>query len=148
MHCRSSRLVSPLKAPYVTAKHGLLGLAKVVALEGAPHRVAANVVCPGYVRTPLVDRQIPEQAKDLGIPGAQVVREVMLGGTVEGEFTTTNDIAEAAAFPATFPSLALTGQSVVASHGLFMEQAAARRPRAARVLSLSPLRRGASCRGS
>lgn len=69
-------------------------------------------------------------------------------GTVEGEFTTTNDIAEAAAFPATFPSLALTGQSVVASHGLFMEQAAARRPRAARVLSLSPLRRGASCRGS
>ena len=67
------------EGPYVTAKHGLLGLAKVVALEGAPHRVVANVICPGYVRTPLVDRQIPEQAKDLGIPGAQVVREVMLG---------------------------------------------------------------------
>lgn len=93
----------------------------MVALEGAPHHVAANVICPGYVRTPLVDKQIPEQAKDLGISEKQVVREVMLKETVDGEFTTTNDIAEVAAFLAAFPSLALTGQSVVASHGWFME---------------------------
>ncbi|MBX3679527.1 MAG: 3-hydroxybutyrate dehydrogenase [Rhodocyclaceae bacterium] len=115
-----SKVASHLKAPYVTAKHGLLGLAKVVALEGAPHHVAANVICPGFVRTPLVDRQIPEQAKDLGISEKEVVRDVMLRETVDGEFTSTDDIAEVAAFLAAFPSLALTGQSVVASHGWFM----------------------------
>jgi len=116
-----SKVASHLKAPYVTAKHGLLGLAKVVALEGAPHHVAANVICPGFVRTPLVDKQIPEQAKDLGITEKQVVRDVMLRDTVDGQFTTTSDIADIAAFLAAFPSLALTGQSVVASHGWFME---------------------------
>ena len=115
-----SKVASHLKAPYVTAKHGLLGLAKVVALEGAPHHVAANVICPGFVRTPLVDRQIPEQAKDLGISEKEVVRDVMLRETVDGEFTSTDDIAEVAAFLAAFPSLALTGQSVVASDGWFM----------------------------
>ncbi len=115
-----SKVASHLKAPYVTAKHGLLGLAKVVALEGAPHHVAANVICPGFVRTPLVDRQIPEQAKDLGISEKEVVRDVMLRETVDGEFTSTDDIAEVAALLAAFPSLALTGQSVVASHGWFM----------------------------
>ena len=59
-----------LKAPYVTAKHGLIGLCKVVAKEGAEHNVRANVICPGFVRTPLVDKQIPEQAKELGITEA------------------------------------------------------------------------------
>ena len=59
-----SKEASVLKAPYVTAKHGLIGLAKVVAKEGAAHGVRANVVCPGFVRTPLVDKQIPEQAKE------------------------------------------------------------------------------------
>jgi 3-hydroxybutyrate dehydrogenase len=62
-----SKEASVLKAPYVTAKHGLIGLAKVVAKEGAKHGVRANVICPGFVRTPLVDKQIPEQAKALGI---------------------------------------------------------------------------------
>ena len=62
-----SKEASVLKAPYVTAKHGLIGLAKVVAKEGAKHGVRANVICPGFVRTPLVDKQIPEQAKELGI---------------------------------------------------------------------------------
>ena len=62
-----SKEASLLKAPYVAAKHGLIGLAKVVAKEGAKHGVRANVVCPGFVRTPLVDKQIPEQAKTLGI---------------------------------------------------------------------------------
>src|SRR6516165_512742 len=70
-----SKEASVLKAPYVTAKHGLNGLAKVVAKEGAAHNVRANVICPGFVRTPLVDKQIPEQAKELGITEQEVDQE-------------------------------------------------------------------------
>jgi 3-hydroxybutyrate dehydrogenase len=81
-----SKEASKLKAPYVTAKHGLIGLAKVLAKEGAEHNVTANVVCPGFVRTPLVDKQIPEQAKELGISEQQVIKEVMLKDTVDGSF--------------------------------------------------------------
>jgi len=116
-----SKLASRLKAPYVTAKHGLLGLARAVAKEGAPHGVRANVICPGFVRTPLVDRQIPEQARALGISEAEVIRNVMLRDTVDGEFTTLQDVTETALFFAAFPSNALTGQSLVVSHGWFME---------------------------
>jgi 3-hydroxybutyrate dehydrogenase len=112
---------SVLKAPYVTAKHGLIGLCKVVAKEGAPYNVRANVVCPGFVRTPLVDRQIPEQAAALGISEEDVIRRVMLKDTVDGEFTTTADVAEAVLFLAGFPTNALTGQSLVVSHGWFMQ---------------------------
>jgi 3-hydroxybutyrate dehydrogenase len=116
-----SKEASALKAPYATAKHGLLGLAKVVAKEGAAHGVRANVICPGFVRTPLVEEQIPEQACALGISEADVVRTVMLKETVDGEFTTVEDVAEVAVFLAAFPSNALTGQSVVVSHGWFMQ---------------------------
>jgi len=116
-----SKEASALKAPYVTAKHGLIGLAKVVAKEGAAHGVRANVICPGYVRTPLVDKQIPEQAKQLGLSEADVVKTVMLKETVDGEFTTTEDVAQLALFFAAFDSLALTGQSMVVSHGWFMQ---------------------------
>ena len=116
-----SREASVLKAPYVTAKHGLVGLARVVAKEGAKHGVRANVICPGFVRTPLVERQIPEQAKALGLSEEQVVRSVMLKETVDGEFTTTRDVAEAALFFASFESAALTGQSLVVSHGWSMQ---------------------------
>jgi 3-hydroxybutyrate dehydrogenase len=116
-----SKEASLLKAPYVTAKHGLIGLAKVVAKEGARHGVRANVVCPGFVRTPLVERQIPEQAKKLGISEAEVIKNVMLRETVDGEFTTTEDVAEAALFFAAAKTNALTGQSLIVSHGWFME---------------------------
>jgi 3-hydroxybutyrate dehydrogenase len=116
-----SKEASVLKAPYVTAKHGLIGLAKVVAKEGAKHGVRTNVICPGFVRTPLVDKQIPEQAKELGISEAEVIRNVMLKETVDGEFTTTEDVAAAALFFASFESQALTGQSLVVSHGWFMQ---------------------------
>jgi 3-hydroxybutyrate dehydrogenase len=116
-----SKEASVLKAPYVTAKHGLIGLCKVVAKEGAEHNVRANVVCPGFVRTPLVDRQIPEQAKELGISEEDVIKHVMLKDTVDGEFTTTGDVAEAVLFLAGFQSNALTGQSLVVSHGWFMQ---------------------------
>lgn len=116
-----SKEASVLKAPYVTAKHGLVGLAKTVAKEGAKHGVRANVICPGFVRTPLVERQIPEQAKALGLSEEAVVREVMLKETVDGEFTTLRDVAEAALFLASFESAALTGQSLVVSHGWHMQ---------------------------
>jgi 3-hydroxybutyrate dehydrogenase len=116
-----SHEASKLKAPYVTAKHGLLGLARVVAKEGGPRGVRANVVCPGYVRTPLVDKQIPEQAKALGISEEEVVRNVMLKETVDGEFTTVEDVANTVAFLAGFESNALTGQSVIVSHGWAMQ---------------------------
>jgi 3-hydroxybutyrate dehydrogenase len=115
-----SKEASPLKAPYVTAKHGLIGLSRVLAKEGAAHGVRSNVICPGFVLTPLVEKQIPEQAKTLGISEQEVVKKIMLGQTVDGEFTTMEDIAEIALFFAAFPTNALTGQSIVASHGWCM----------------------------
>jgi len=116
-----SKEASVLKAPYVTAKHGLLGLAKVVAKEGAAHGVRSNVICPGFVRTPLVEKQIPEQAKLLGISEESVIKDVMLRETVDGEFTTMQDVADAALFFASSATNALTGQSLIVSHGWFME---------------------------
>ena len=116
-----SKLASPLKSAYITAKHGLLGLARTIAKEGAPHGVRSNVICPGFVRTPLVDKQIPEQAQELGISEEDVVKKVMLGDTVDGEFTTLEDVAEVALLFAGFETNALTGQSLVVSHGWYME---------------------------
>jgi 3-hydroxybutyrate dehydrogenase len=116
-----SKEASVLKAPYVTAKHGLIGLAKVVAKEGAQHGVRANVICPGFVRTALVDRQIPEQARLLGLSEQAVIRDIMLRDTIDGQFTTAEDVAEVAMLFASFPSNALTGQSLVVSHGWHMQ---------------------------
>lgn len=115
-----SKEASPLKSAYVTAKHGLLGLARVISKEGAEHGVRANVICPGFVKTPLVEKQIPEQAKDLGISTTEVINHVMLGETVDHAFTTIEDVAEVAHLFAAFPSNALTGQSLVVSHGWYM----------------------------
>jgi 3-hydroxybutyrate dehydrogenase len=111
---------SPRKAPYVTAKHGLAGLTRVVAKEGAPYGIRANLICPGFVRTPLVEKQIPELAAAMGLSEEEVAKKIMLAGTVDGEFSTTQDIAEAALFLASFPSNAMTGQSIVVSHGWHM----------------------------
>ncbi len=116
-----SHEASPLKSAYVTAKHGLIGLAKVVAKEGAKDKIRANVICPGFVRTPLVEKQIPEQAKALGISEADVIKNVMLKETVDGEFTTVQDVAQTAVFLAAFPTNALTGQSITVSHGWHMQ---------------------------
>jgi 3-hydroxybutyrate dehydrogenase len=116
-----SKEASALKAAYVTAKHGLLGLARVVAKEGAKHNVRANVVCPGFVRTPLVEKQIPEQARALGISEAEVIKNVMLKGTLDGQFTSVEEVAEAVLYFAGATSNALTGQSLIVSHGWFME---------------------------
>lgn len=116
-----SHEASKLKSAYVTAKHGLLGLARTLAKEGASRNVRSHVICPGFVRTPLVERQIPEQAKELGISEDEVIRNVMLKDTVDATFTTVEDIAQTALYLATFPSAALTGQSIVVSHGWFMQ---------------------------
>ncbi len=116
-----SKEASVLKAPYVTAKHGLIGLAETIAKEGAKHDIRANVICPGFVLTPLVEKQIPQQAKVLGISEAAVVKDVMLKNTVDAQFTTTADVARVALLFAAFPSNALTGQSLVVSHGWFMQ---------------------------
>jgi 3-hydroxybutyrate dehydrogenase len=116
-----SKEASKLKAPYVAAKHALIGLAKVVAKEGAAHKVRANVICPGFVRTPLVEKQIPQQAKEFGISEDDVVKKIMLKDTVDGEFTTVDDVAACALFFAGFESNALTGQSIIVSHGWSMQ---------------------------
>ncbi|SJN09069.1 D-beta-hydroxybutyrate dehydrogenase [Halomonas citrativorans] len=116
-----SKEASKLKAPYVTAKHGLIGLSKVLAKEGAEYNVTSNVVCPGFVRTPLVDKQIPEQAKELGITEDEVIKNVMLKDTVDGQFTTTDDVTDAVLFFAGAKSNVMTGQSLVVSHGWFMQ---------------------------
>jgi len=115
-----SHEASPLKAAYVAAKHGLLGLARVMAKEGAGHNVRANVICPGFVKTPLVEKQIPEQAKELGISEERVIKEIMLAETVDKEFTTVEDVAEVALFLAAFKTNALAGQSICVSHGWHM----------------------------
>lgn len=112
---------SPLKAPYVAAKHGVLGLCRAVAKEGAANGVRSNTICPGFVRTPLVDKQIPKQAKELGISEEEVISKVMLKNTVDGKFTTLEDVSELAVHLAAFPSAALTGQSIIVSHGWHMQ---------------------------
>ena len=115
-----SHEASPLKSAYVAAKHGLLGLARTMAKEGGKHGVRSNIICPGFVRTPLVEKQIPEQAKALGISEDRVIKEVMLGETVDKEFTTVEDVAELALTLAAFPTNAMTGQSITISHGWHM----------------------------
>jgi len=116
-----SKEASIKKGPYAVAKHGLLGLCRVIAKEGAPHGVRANVICPGFVRTPMVEQQIPELAATMGISEQEVVQRVMLKTTVDGQFTTVADIAATAVFLAAFPTNALSGQSIVVSHGWHME---------------------------
>ena len=116
-----SKEASVLKSAYVTAKHGLIGLCKTVAKEGGKYKIRANVICPGFVRTPLVEKQIPEQAKALNLSEDDVIKKVMLKETVDGEFTTVQDVAAVALLFAAFETSALTGQSLVVSHGWFMQ---------------------------
>jgi 3-hydroxybutyrate dehydrogenase len=116
-----SHIAAPNKSAYVAAKHGIAGLAKAVAKEGAKSGIRSNVICPGFVRTALVEKQIPQQAQQLGITEEEVVRDVMLRETVDGEFTSLEDVAATAVFLASFPTNALTGQSIGVSHGHFMQ---------------------------
>ena len=94
----------------------MLGLALLVSKEGAGHGVRANLICPGFVKTPRVEKQIPQQAAELDISKQEVVEKITLGETMDHEFTTIEDVAELALLFAAFPTNALTGQSVVISH--------------------------------
>ena len=85
------------------------------------HGVRTAVICPGFVLTPLVKKQIPELAKELGLSEDEVIKNVLLKDTIDGEFTTLEDVSEVALLFAAFPSKALTGQSLVVSHGWFMQ---------------------------
>lgn len=109
------------KSAYVAAKHAQLGFVRAVAKEGAEHNISANLIGPGFVKTPLVDKQIPEQAKTLGISEEEVVKKIMLGETVDGEFTTVEDVANVAVFLAGMDTNVLTGQSFLLSHGWHMQ---------------------------
>ena len=102
-------VASPFKSAYVSAKHGLAGLTKTVALELAEHGVTANAVCPGYVLTPLVQKQIPEQAKARGISEAAVMRDVLLAAQPTKEFVEVSQIAALTAFLCSDDAASITG---------------------------------------
>lgn len=110
---------SKLKAPYNFVKHGVNGLAKSLAREGAEHGIYAYSICPSYIRTPLVEKQIPEQAASLGISEEEVVKNIMLRDTVDGVFTTVEDVADALVYLSTDRG-ALNGQSLRLTHGMAM----------------------------
>lgn len=115
-----SKEASKLKGPYVVAKHGVLGLCRAVAKEGGRRGVRANVICPGFVMTDMVKNQFPTLARDLGITEEEVVEKLLEATTVDGQLTLPSDVADVAVFLASFPTMALTGQSFVVSHGWHM----------------------------
>ncbi|WP_318263366.1 SDR family oxidoreductase [Francisella-like endosymbiont] len=102
---------------YVAAKHAQLGFVRTLAKEGVEHNISSNLICSGFVLTPLVEKQIPKRAKELNISEEEVVRNIMLGGTVDREFTTVQDIADIAIFLAEFKINTLKGQKILVSHG-------------------------------
>ena len=102
-------VASPFKSAYVAAKHGILGLTKVVALEVAEQGITCNAICPGYVRTPLVDKQIDDQAKAHGIPREQVVRDVLLAKQPTKKFVEADEVAATTAFLCSPAAASITG---------------------------------------
>lgn len=116
-----SHLASFFKSPYCFCKHGLLGLARTIAKEGGEKGIHSYVVCPGFVRTPLVEKQIPEQAKLKGISEEEVVKNIMLVDTVDKQFTTVDEVANLVSFFAHDETGVMSGQSVLVSHGWGMK---------------------------
>ena len=110
-------VASPFKAAYVAAKHGIAGLTKTVALEVAEHGITANAICPGYVLTPLVERQIPDTAKARGMTAEQVVKEVLLAAQPTKQFVTTEQVAALATFLASNDAESITGASIPVDGG-------------------------------
>jgi 3-hydroxybutyrate dehydrogenase len=110
-------VASPYKAAYVSAKHGVLGLVKTLALEGAEHRISATAVCPGYVRTPLVERQIADQAKAHGLSEDEVLEQVILAPHAIKELIEPAEVAEVVAFLAGLAGRSFTGVPVTMDQG-------------------------------
>ncbi|MDQ3284538.1 MAG: SDR family oxidoreductase, partial [Actinomycetota bacterium] len=108
---------SPFKAGYISAKHGLEGLSKVVALEGGPHGVTSNTICPAYVRTPLVEGQIADQARTRGIPENEVIEKVMLTSPAIKRLIEPEEVAEVAAFLCTPEASFINGASLTMDGG-------------------------------
>jgi 3-hydroxybutyrate dehydrogenase len=110
-------IASPFKGAYVAAKHGVVGFTKVIALEGAEHGVTANAVCPGYVWTPLVERQIEDQAKAHGIPREQVIRDVLLAQQPNKRFATVEELGALTAFLCSDSAQSITGAAMPVDGG-------------------------------
>ncbi|MBL9034669.1 MAG: 3-hydroxybutyrate dehydrogenase [Rhodospirillaceae bacterium] len=110
-------VASPFKSAYVAAKHGLVGLTKTVALEGAEHGITANAICPGYVWTPLVEKQIDDQAKSHGISRERVIREVLLAQQPNRRFAQSAEIGALAVFLATDAAQSITGAALPVDGG-------------------------------
>jgi 3-hydroxybutyrate dehydrogenase len=110
-------VASPFKSAYVAAKHGLVGFSKVVALETADTDITINTVCPSYVKTPLVDRQIADQARTRGIPESEVVSQIMLKPMPKGVFIEIDELAGITAFLASPAARNITGQTIVVDGG-------------------------------
>jgi len=110
-------VASPFKAAYVTAKHGLLGLTKAVALEVAEHGITCNAICPGYVLTPLVEKQIPDTARSRGISEEAVVRDVMLAPQATKQFVTVEQLGQLAVFLSTDAASQITGTALPVDGG-------------------------------
>jgi 3-hydroxybutyrate dehydrogenase len=110
-------VASPFKAAYVAAKHGVLGLTKTVALEVAQDGITANAICPGYVLTPLVQKQIPETAKARGITEEQVIRDVLLHAQPTRKFVTTEQLGALAVFLCGSAAASITGTALPVEGG-------------------------------
>jgi 3-hydroxybutyrate dehydrogenase len=108
---------SPFKSAYVAAKHGLVGLSKVVALETADADITINTICPSYVKTPLVDGQIAEQARATGLPEAEVVETIMLRPMPKRVFIGIDELAGIATFLTSRAARNVTGQTIVVDGG-------------------------------
>ena len=115
-----SKIGGSLNSAYVAAKHGVLGLSRVIATEGAEFNIRSNVMCPDYIMTDLVEKQVVKYMTERNMSREEVIRTILLPETVDGQFTTLEDMAEVALFFVTFPSNALTGQSLNISHGWVM----------------------------
>jgi 3-hydroxybutyrate dehydrogenase len=110
-------VASPYKSAYVAAKHGVLGLTKVTALEGAEHGITCNAICPGYVWTPLVEKQIDDQARSHGIAREQVIRDVLLVNQPTKKFATVEEIGALTAFLCTDAAASITGAALPVDGG-------------------------------
>ena len=111
----------PGSEAYCSSKAAVISYLESLRNDVRKYGISVTTICPGFVRTPLVDKQIPEQAKEFGISEEEVIQKIMLKDTVDGEFTTLDDVANVALMLAAFETNALTGQSIVVSHGWFMQ---------------------------